>query len=95
MQLCARRWTLHGSKRPNATKSISPSLPPAYHVRSVVAKAVATPNRLSGKAFQEPQLALVALPGKAGYSRVTVDELLAQGVSDVEVRVRLACKRFQ
>ncbi len=85
MQLCARRWTLHGSKTPNATNSASPSLPPAYHVRSVVAKTVATPNRLSGKAFQEPQLALIALPGEAGYNRVTVDELLAESVSDVEV----------
>ena len=85
MQLCSRHWTLHGSKTPSATKSASPCLPPAYHVRSVLAKAVATPNSLSGKAVQEPQLALVALPGEAGYYRVTVDELMAKGVSGVEV----------
>lgn len=71
MQLCARRWKLFGSKTPKAAKSASHGLPPAYHVRSVVTKAVATPNRLSRKAFQEPQLALVVLPRKAGYYRVT------------------------
>ena len=84
MQLCARRWTLHRSGTPNATK-LTPSLPAAYHVRSVTAKAVATPTRLPGKVFREPQLALVALPVEDGYYRVTVDELMAQGVSGVDV----------
>ncbi len=85
MQLCARRWTLHGPKTPTATKSASPSPLPAYPVRSVTAKAVATPNSSSGKASQEPQVALIVLPGDAGYYPITIDELLAKGVPGVEV----------